>query len=166
MVTKRLSEMAKARRAFRRAFAQLGQSLPALARNNWRNVLMPWRLLPQPIALALIGLVALAMVLNPPEADSFDVATIGGTAVPSTLACEEDEVIGFVGIPDTLVCIQFEQTVNGDAHGCVPPAFYSEALAVCVLGVSEVSSTAVSSTATATAPLVATSLPTTGIASP
>ena len=185
MTTKRLSEMQKTRGAFGRAFAQAGQSLPAALRINWRNVVMPWRMLPQPVALALIGLVALAMVITPSEADSKGdgngcqaaalhlrdvfkgiatdedyrlihrdslqefaiaqaellgvcegaqpVATIGGTAVPSTLACEEDEVIGFVGIPDTLVCIHYEQTVNADEHGCVPPAEFSEWYTHCVL---------------------------------
>lgn len=35
-------------------------------------------------------------------------ATIGGQQVPA-IECEEDEVIGFIGIPDTLVCIHYEE---------------------------------------------------------
>ena len=34
-------------------------------------------------------------------------ATVGGTNVPP-LRCEEDEVIGFLGVPDTLECIQID----------------------------------------------------------
>ena len=34
-------------------------------------------------------------------------ATVGGTNVPP-LQCEEDELIGFVGVPDTLECIQID----------------------------------------------------------
>ena len=55
MVTKRLSEMAKARRAFHLAFAQLGQALPATLQANWLNILFPFRLLPQPVALARLA---------------------------------------------------------------------------------------------------------------
>lgn len=32
-------------------------------------------------------------------------ATIGGTSVPDDLHCEEDEVIGFHGVPDHLACL-------------------------------------------------------------
>lgn len=168
MVTKRLSHAEKVHRAFGRAFSLLG--VPALVRRNWLNVLMPWRLLPYPIALSLIGLVALAMVCSDPapgtwqeptstpepagisgqaiaiigtcadKGGTLDMttgecimpATVGGTFVPADLACEEDQVIGFVGIPDTLVCIQFDET-EADADGCVPPAFFSEELTHCVL---------------------------------
>ncbi len=64
MTTKR-TERQKTRAAFARAFKQAGApSLPAFIRANWRNILMPWRMLPMPIAWALIGLVALAMVLD------------------------------------------------------------------------------------------------------
>lgn len=39
---------------------------------------------------------------------SDDGAMIGGTTVPDDLNCFEDEVIGFVGIPDTLVCVHID----------------------------------------------------------
>ena len=157
MTTKRRTEIQKTRGAFARAFTQAGRSLPTALRLNWRNVLMPWRLLPMPVALALIGLVALAMIIAPDEAtgkgngcraaaldvrdtlkviatdedqllitrDSLrefaiaqvevlticqgatPVATIGGQPVPP-MACEEDEVIGYIGIPDLLACIHID----------------------------------------------------------
>lgn len=109
MVTKRKTEMEKTRAAFGRAFSQLFRRLPATLRRNWLNILMPWRLLPQPVALALIGLVALAMVCAPPTDAGRDASTIGGTLVPDGLHCAEDEVIGFVGIPDTLVCVHTDK---------------------------------------------------------
>lgn len=31
--------------------------------------------------------------------------TVGGTPVPQHLNCEEDEVIGFHGVPDDLACL-------------------------------------------------------------
>jgi len=37
-----------------------------------------------------------------------ETATIGGTDVPNGLQCEEDEVIGFDGQPDTLVCVHVD----------------------------------------------------------
>lgn len=37
-----------------------------------------------------------------------DRANVGGTDVPNGLQCEEDEVIGFIGIPDTLVCLHID----------------------------------------------------------
>lgn len=46
---------------------------------------------------------------------SCDVATIGGTPVPSDLHCEEDEVIGFVGLPDTLVCVHPDVLADPEA---------------------------------------------------
>ncbi len=140
MVTRRKTEMEKSRGAFRRAFAQLGRSLPATLKGNWRNVVMPWRLLPVPVALALIALVALAMVLDGLGVVG-DVATIGGQPVPAALACAEDESIAFVGIPDTLVCVHVENYAEPDA-GCTRPAFYSKALGVCVLTVATPAATA------------------------
>ena len=41
---------------------------------------------------------------HPPEQGT---ATVGGTKVPE-LECEEDEVIGFFGVPDTLACIHID----------------------------------------------------------
>ncbi len=104
MTTPRKTDMQKTRGAFARAFTQTGQAIPALLRTNWRNIVMPWRMLPHPVALALIGLVALAMVLDMGEEP---VSTIGSTAVPSTLDCAEDTVIAFTGV-DTLACVHFE----------------------------------------------------------
>ena len=117
MTTKRKTEIEKARGQFVRAFRQLGRSLPAALRANWRNVLMPWRMLPLPLALALVALIALAMVLDEGDATS---ATVGGTLVPATLDCEEDEVIGFVGIPDTLVCVHVDSFVATDTPTSTP----------------------------------------------
>lgn len=39
---------------------------------------------------------------------SCDNATIGGTPVPKDLHCEEDEVIGFHGVPDDLACLHID----------------------------------------------------------
>lgn len=50
-------------------------------------------------------LISLAALL--PFSCSSGQATIGGTKVPE-LHCQEDEVIGFNGIPDTLVCIHID----------------------------------------------------------
>jgi hypothetical protein len=36
---------------------------------------------------------------------SCDGATVGGTPVPADLHCNEDEVIGFHGVPDDLACL-------------------------------------------------------------
>ncbi len=41
---------------------------------------------------------------HPPEQGT---ATVGGTTVPE-LECEEDEVIGFFGVPNTLACIHID----------------------------------------------------------
>lgn len=59
------------------------------------------------LEIALITLVV-GLTLFTHGFTSHSVATIGGTDVPNTLHCEEDEVISFVGIPDTLVCVHFE----------------------------------------------------------
>ncbi len=109
MSTRRKTEIEKARGQFARAFVQLGRSIPATLRANWRNVLMPWRMLPMPVALALVALVGLAMVLDTGEEIG---ATVGGTLVPAALDCEEDEVIGFVGIPDLLVCVHVDSLLT------------------------------------------------------
>ena len=161
MTTPRKSELSKTASAFRRAFAQLGQVLPIprMARAlPWRSILMPWQWIPSPVMLAMIALVALAMVLDTLAAPS-TVATIGGQDVPP-LACEEDETIGFVGIPDTLVCVHYENYAEQDAGGCIRPAFYVEAAGVCVLAVPPASTPAPAGTATPattpTATLVAT----------
>jgi hypothetical protein len=127
---------------FRRAFAQSAQSLPAMLRHNWRNVLMPWRMLPYPIALALIGLVALAMVCTEPIAEpvadpvpTLEASTVGGTVVPDGLDCAEDEVIGFVGIPDTLVCVHpdfLEAQRVAKLPPCLPPEVFNTSAWQCV----------------------------------
>lgn len=39
--------------------------------------------------------------------------SVGGTPIPAWLHCQEDEVIGFDGVPDTLECIHIEQIGNG-----------------------------------------------------
>lgn len=39
-------------------------------------------------------------------------STIGGTAVPNNLECQEDEVIGFVGV-DTLGCVHIDTFKEG-----------------------------------------------------
>lgn len=51
-------------------------------------------------------LISLAALL--PFSCSNDTSTIGGTPVPNDLHCAEDEVIGFDGIPDTLICIHID----------------------------------------------------------
>lgn len=40
--------------------------------------------------------------------DKLDYATVGGTEVPRSLECEEDEVIGWLGV-DTLGCVHVEE---------------------------------------------------------
>lgn len=165
MTTPRKSELSKTVGAFRRAFAQLGQVLPMprMARAlPWRAILMPWRWIPSPVMLAMIGLVALAMVLDAIAAPA-TVATIGGQAVP-VLACQEDETIAFVGIPDTLVCVHIDSYAEQDAGGCVKPAFYVEAAGQCVLAVPPVSTPEPTPTATPT--VASTASPTSPIGAP
>lgn len=130
MVTPKRSECAKTRGAFRRAFSQLGRSLPALARNHWRDVLMPWRLLPQPVALSLIGLVALAMVCSDPAPGTFGEPTLtpeppaglseqaieiiedcdnaGGVLDMTTGECVTGATIGGTLVPNYLDCEEDE----------------------------------------------------------
>ena len=109
MTTKR-TDRQKTRAAFARAFRQAGiPSLPAAMRANWRNVVMPWRMLPQPVALALIALVALAMVLDigeepiPAPAASEQgsgqrtVTLTLGDYIPGETPCVEDAVYDTVG---------------------------------------------------------------------
>ena len=102
MVTKRKSEFSKARGDTRRAVVRMVKALPIIARVNWRTVVMPWRLIPMPVALALIALVALAMVLD--NGDNVDASAgtlegqgvmIGGDTVDAGTRCEEDEVITY-----------------------------------------------------------------------
>jgi hypothetical protein len=169
MVTKRKSDLSKTAGAFRRAFTQLARSLPipAALRRNWLSVLFPIRLVSQPVALALIALVALVLVLDALGAlddDTLTPATIGGQDVPA-LACEEDETIGFVGIPDTLVCVHFENYAVQDVGGCVRPAFYVEAADRCVL-VAVPPASAPTATVTATATATGTATPTATANSP
>ncbi len=70
------------------------------------------------VAIATGGTVADTVCISGTLLDGSD-ATIGGTVVPK-LDCQEDEVIGFIGVPDTLVCIHIEQA--GERGGSVPPA--------------------------------------------
>ena len=101
MVTKRKSEFQKARGESWRAVKSMGRALPILARVNWRNIVMPWRMIPMPLAMALIALVALAMVLDRGDdvASATDQALggsavmIGGDTVAPGTHCEEDEII-------------------------------------------------------------------------
>ena len=54
-----------------------------------------------------------------------DTPTIGGTNVPLSLDCEEDEVIGFTDI-DTLDCIEDTPRIQGNSQ-CVK--FYKDTIA-------------------------------------
>jgi hypothetical protein len=60
----------------------------------------PWRNL---AAITALNLVAAAGLVLP----SCEGATVGGTPVPDDLHCEEDEVIGFHGVPDDLACLHY-----------------------------------------------------------
>ncbi len=104
MVTKRKSEFNKARGDTRRAVVRMLRALPVVARVNWRNIVMPWRLIPMPVALALIALVALAMLLDTGDDASAQPAVspavgegvvIGADTVAAGTRCAEDEVITY-----------------------------------------------------------------------
>ncbi len=159
MVTKRKSELSKTAGAFRRAFSQAGSATPAVLRANWRTILFPIRLVPTSVVLALIALVALAMILYPPVDETAEPATIGGQDVPSSLHCQEDESIGFVGVPDTLVCVHVDNYAEQDAGGCTRPAFYAEAIGICVLAYPPASTPAPSATAPSAGATIALSPP-------
>lgn len=130
MVTKRKSEYAKARGDVRRALARMVKALPMVARVNWRNIVMPWRMLPVPVALALIALVALAMVLD--RGDEVIAAlpsdvTIGGDTVAPGTHCEEDEVI------------TYRVLMGGQGVGCVHVEYViQEFIGECIIGNTEV----------------------------
>lgn len=123
-MAKKLTEGAKVRRSFRRSFAQLGRMLPAILVRNWRNVLMPWRMLPYPIALSLIGLVALAMVCTDPEPGTWqepesiptseDTITLTlGDFVGGETPCQEDEIFDHVGRE----CIHVDRILPAECAG-------------------------------------------------
>ena len=120
MVTKRKSEISKATGDLRRATARMWRALPMVGRANWGMMLQPWRLVPAPVALALIALIALAMVLDTGEQTSASAYTvpagsptpdtsimIGGDTVAPGTQCEEDEVITYLAL------------VGGTGVGCV-----------------------------------------------
>jgi len=95
-MTKKLTRNQKTRAAFGRAFVTAGMSPRAasrIMRANWRNVVMPWRMIPNSIVLALIALVALAMVLD-----------IGEEPVSPTMSA-----------PDAVVCVA-EQEAEQEAE--------------------------------------------------
>ena len=122
-MTKKLTRRQKTTAAFGRAFVVAGmrpRMVSRLMRAHWRNILMPWRMLPAPMAWALIGLVALAMLLDYGEgnegADANAAApsptvtvaaapTVAGATITLTLGqyipgetpCEEDAVYDTVG---------------------------------------------------------------------
>ncbi len=114
-MTKKLTRKQKARTAFARAFIAAGMSprqASRMMRANWRNVLMPWRMIPQPVAFALIGLVALAMVLDmgeeepSPAMGAPDTVTLTlGQYIPGESPCEEDELFDTVGVE----CVHIER---------------------------------------------------------
>ena len=126
MVTKRKSEFEKARGDARRGLARMVGTLPLVARLNWRNVVMPWRMLPAPVALALIALVALAMVLDTGEnAEAFPLegagVTIGGDTVTPGTRCAEDEVITYLALlgGEGVGCVHYEYVVMQFLNDCI-----------------------------------------------
>ncbi len=118
-------------------------ALPLMARVNWRNVVMPWRMLPAPVALALIALVALAMVLDRgsdavaqqpiPAPLSGQGVMVGADTVAPGTRCEEDEVITYRALigGQGVGCVHYEYVVmeflndciigNSEAHALVTP---------------------------------------------
>lgn len=164
MVTKRKTELDKASGDMRRAFVRFTRALPMVAwiirampktRPSWRTILMPWRLIPSPVALALIALVALAMVLDSGEevtatdgishqavgiiddcADTGGILdmtdgvcyaiTIGADTVAPGTACAEDEVISYLVL------------LGGEGVGCVHYEYIvMEFIADCLIGNSD-----------------------------
>ncbi len=128
MATQRKSEFAKARGDARRGITRLVGSLPGMARLNWRTVIMPWRLIPMPIGMALIALVALAMVLDTggdavadaPPLDGQGVV-IGADTVPEGTRCQEDEVITYRALLgyDGVGCVHYEYVVMDFIAECL-----------------------------------------------
>lgn len=118
-MTKRLTRRQKTIGAFARAFVVAGMRprlVSRMMRAHWRNILMPWRMLPMPIAWALIGLVALAMILD--TGDDLQTSTIGANTVPYALDCEEDEVIAFdstARAPYPLACVHIDTLASPPA---------------------------------------------------
>lgn len=118
-MTKKLTRRQKTISAFGRAFLVAGvrpRMVSRIMRANWRNIIMPWRMIPAPMAWALIGLVALAMVLDyGSEGSEGSVAgapvsiAVAPTGAPDTITltlgdyiagetpCEEDAVYDTVG---------------------------------------------------------------------
>lgn len=136
MVTKRKSELAKARGETLRAASRMVKALPMVARVNWRNIVMPWRMLPAPVALALIALVALAMVLDtgsdasatgePPTPIQGQGVMVGGDTVAPGTRCAEDDVI------------TYRVLMGGSGVGCVHYEYLAmDFLAECIIGTSE-----------------------------
>ncbi len=129
MATKRKSEFDKARGDTRRAVIRMVKALPVVARVTWRNVVMPWRMLPAPVALALIALVALAMVLDTGDnvnADNVQGVVIGGDTVPPGTHCQEDDVI------------TYRVLLGGQGVGCVHYEYViMEFIGDCLIGNSE-----------------------------
>lgn len=125
MVTKRKSEFQKARGDTRRAFGRMVAALPMVARLNWRNIVMPWRMLPAPVAMALIALVALAMVLdNGEHVDAQPIGgsvTIGADTVPPDTHCAEDEVITYRALigREGVGCVHYEYVVMEFLDDCI-----------------------------------------------
>ncbi len=130
MTTRRKSEFEKARGDVRRSISRMVRMLPYLAFVNWRNIVMPWRMLPVPVALALIALVALAMILdNGSDANAQPLAqdvTIGSDTVAPGTHCEEDEVISYRAL------------LGGQGVGCVHYEYViMDYLTECLIGNSE-----------------------------
>ncbi len=126
-MTKKLTRNQKTRAAFARAFHSAGMSprgVNRIMRANWRNILMPWRMIPAPMAWALIGLVALAMVLDmgaeeAPVVASPDTVTLTlGDYIPGESPCAEDAVYDTVGE----TCIHVDRIAPPFPTGTVAPA--------------------------------------------
>ncbi len=125
-MAKQKSELSNATRATRRGISRMLGALPMVARVNWRNVVMPWRMLPAPVALALIGLVALAMVLDNGDAataqpiEGYGVVIGADTVAPGT-RCAEDEVITYralLGGPG-VGCVHYEYVIMDFVLDCL-----------------------------------------------
>lgn len=64
-----------------------------------------------PLDLPMLGALVAAFVAMLSLAAMDDPATIGGTAVPGDLTCQEDEAITFVSV-DTLTCVHIEEVTE------------------------------------------------------
>lgn len=60
------------------------------------------------LLLALFAILLPAPAPEPVPAPAPVISTIGGTPVPYGLACQEDEVIAFHGVPDDLACVHID----------------------------------------------------------